>query len=1148
MKFYRGLRTDTAHIDQPQDSYRRARNIILDHTTMSVRTEGALDNLAFADEDYNLGQDTNENNLCGLIPLPQDRQLAIIEDATDGEHDLVLVTEDSYALLATFSSYGWSPDYPIQGVAYENAAGETIVVWTDGQNRPVYTNLDASTIVIYDLFPEAEFPNVISLPSAWDKSGTLDNGTYSFFIAYEVDRDNLTPFSPSYGAYKIGHGISDKQVKTTIGLKFDGLDTRYDMFRIYVIHERNGVRNAYYLNRQSTSQYEYRWRGEIRDRNISLDQLTIPPGWYTNVETMTALDDRLYVAGLQRNDGFDGQSIADGIDLYWTIDGSCRYNGAPKYDHAWDKQWGLAFGSFEINQLDDQRLISSYDHYGMSMGFMPECAYAFYIAFLLKDGTWTEGYPISAGVSNAAATSDPVQNLTTLLDSSIKLFGQLGSQNNGNGTYLHTMPSVSQLHTAWSQVNAANGADANDWAAVNIGIAGRNVIIPSDVQELIQGYSFFYAKPNANTRNVLAYSSLLESGGAAVSHDVYLENTKPQLQSGELTCVYSGNNGYYTPVVNSTTYTVDGFEYLPGNAKGVDNDNDDRENRLYLNTATTFNDGQGVDASVFGQGEGSEYKFGTVLNQKWTGYPAVTQAGSAFENQYWKIGQTPVDWYDNLDQQDLVACSHIEKSIGQSTQRRVSFGGDCLITPNRFRRMSNAASQTTNGIGTGVVVEAYFTYSYAMQELEDLSDPTVLTKDKAQEYAIEPALNYAGSPEIMNPASIPGHVYKKNTDKSAFPTSDEDPIYRFPNRIARSAKQNYESNAVRWSTFAVADYYDNALNKGPITNLTAYAGELIIHHTDGIFKTLGKETLDTSASAVFVGSGDIFRAPPQELLPTEEGYAGLKKHTDAQLTKAGYVFVDAEAGKVFKLDSQLSDISAQGMRRYFRERFRVDTDASYSPYANNGYAIGYDPVFDRILITALQGADAFQTISFSQLHGCWASNHTYPMLAYGTNRTSVVGWTGARFSTINVGDNRAGAYIEPVFNQGGSTPKLFQSFQWVTRATEGEGDWNTETFDRAIVYNDRGCSGERNLVDNVRWVEEAWNFNDFRNLVPDANIGDSFFDDEDELIATIDINKPWYTQQRIRGGYAAIRLIVLPSAGRTLYLSEALARFRESFR
>jgi hypothetical protein len=170
------------------------------------------------------------------------------------------------------------------------------------------------------------------------------------------------------------------------------------------------------------------------------------------------------------------------------------------------------------------------------------------------------------------------------------------------------------------------------------------------------------------------------------------------------------------------------------------------------------------------------------------------------------------------------------------------------------------------------------------------------------------------------------------------------------------------------------------------------------------------------------------------------------------------------------------------------------------------------------------------------------------MVAYATNRQGFIGFTGAMFSNINIGNNNAGAYIEPVFNEGGTVSKLFQSFQWMTRLGEGEGDWQAETFDSAIIYNDRYCSGVRTITNNARLIEESWNFNDFRNLILDANLGNPFFDDEGELIADFTIAKPWYQQQRISGPYAAIRLIISPDRDITLYLNEALAKFRISSR
>ena len=838
---------------------------------------------------------------------------------------------------------------------------------------------------------------------------------------------------------------------------------------------------------------------------------------------------------------------------------------------------------------------------------MPGCSYAFYIAFLLKDGSWSQAYHIDAGAPGSAVVETVVAGSGFPTLGGAEYHGTLGSKSNGNGSNLHVMPEPYQIHEVISTQDISsqfyNGRTIDDlWAMLDIGVSAisidGNTIIPEDIRPLVQGYSLFYAKPNANSRDVLAYVPYLEGSGYIdqtstvdgdlsdpywTIYDPYLMSQKPRLDNFEYTLVYdgtsssSGTNSWdlsLIPLINQSSTNPD-FEYLPGNSNGITFNNNNRENRLCVSRENIlFSFDVGYKAEVKGNGdEGSQLKFGSNAPVSQAIY--IDEGSDLAFFKVHKDSMLPSDYYTQLDNVQLCACSYIEKDLTSNAMRQVSWGGDAVAHPVRFRLMKRLPDSVTSNypdlrftgaenIGpddaSSVTYElyqktgSYFTWSYVLQGYEDLTDPTVLTEEAILVYTGANA-NYAGAPEIMNPYAIPVHTFAKNVLKTAFTTDQDDPVYNFPNRITRSFKQNYESNAIQWRRFAVADYYDNALNKGPIQNIESYAGELIVHHTDGIFKTMGKETLSTSAASVFVGSGDIFRAPPQELLPTEEGYAGLRKHTDAALTKGGYVFVDAMAGKVFKLDSSLSDLSQKGMKNYFRDQFRIDLTEPQSPYAGNGYAIGYDPEFDRIIISLITYYDVtgdsdteFKTISFSLLSDCWASHHTYPILGYATNRTSVIGFTGARFVCLNVGDNTAGAYIEPIFNQSGTTPKVFQSFQFVTRSTEGEGDWNPETFDNAIVYNDRGCSGVRVLTNNVRWVEEAWNFNDFRNLVADEDQGDPFFDDNDDLIVEIDINKPWYAQQRIRGGYAGLRLIVLPSEGRTLYLSEALATFRVSYR
>lgn len=1199
MKFYRGMRRDTAHVDQPQDSYRRARNIILDHTTLSVRTEGSLSNLQATDPLVTIGNPTVTRNLCGIIDLPQDRQLAIFENVTDATNELFVIVNNQYTRVFSSSDYNWSPDFPIKGVAYENSREETIAVWTDGENRPVYTNIDAPVVQVYDLFPEVEFPNVRSLPVAGNKAGQIENGTYSFFIAYEIDKDNLTPFSPSYGTFKVGHGISNKTINTQVGLEFEGLDTNYAYYRIYAIRNRNETLDTFYVGRQPTSLTEFIWVGQTLTDNISIDQLTIPPGWYTRAESLTILDDRLYMANISRDDVFDGQPIADNIDLVWSIDARNKYKGCTYIDETKKKNWGAQYNNFLVSELDSETIPANPDHYGMSMGYMPGCSYAFYIAFLLKDGTWTQAYHIDAGTPGPATVETiDINGFPTLGGN--EYHGTLGSKSNGAGNNLHVMPEPSQIHEVIETQDIlsqfySGRTTTSFWAHLDIGVSAVSKsgdIIPASVRPYIQGYSLFYAKPNANTRDVLGYVPYIQGRGyidqtdtvdGALSdeylavYDPYILSQKPVLTNFQFTAVYYGQNTvdpYDLSSLNAGSLEVSNpdFEYLPGNSNGITFNNNNRENRLCVADGILGIDHNvGYYADVKGNGdEGSQLKFGSNAPSNVDVY---LDEGSQYS--FFKVHKSnffPTDYYVELDNQELCACSYIEKSLNGSSMNRVSWGGDTVAHPVRHRVMRYASNPgslpdirfvgqenrgsvaNTTTYSLYISTESYFTWSYALQGYEHLADPTILTEEQILIYANSP-INYAGSPEIINPYNIPTHSFAKNDLKSAFTTDQENPVYSFPNRIIRSAKQNYESDTIRWRIFAIADYYDNALNKGPIQNIESYAGELIIHHTDGIFKTIGKETLDTSAAAVFVGSGDIFRSPPQELMPTEEGYSGLAKHTDSKLTKGGYVFVDAYAGKVFKLSDSLADISQKGLKNYFREDFRIDLSQVHSPYSGNGYAIGYDSIFDRILITCITNLDLitpanteFQTISYSLLSDCWASNHTYPMVAYATNRQGFIGFTGARFSNINIGNNNAGAYIEPVFNEGGTASKLFQSFQWMTRLGEGEGDWQAETFDSAIIYNDRYCSGVRTITNNARLIEESWNFNDFRNLILDANLGNPFFNDEGELIADFTIAKPWYQQQRISGPYAAIRLIISPDRDITLYLNEALAKFRISSR
>lgn len=1237
MKFYNGMKRDTARIDQPQDSYRRARNIILDHTLAAVKSEGGLDDLipnSRQTTDYNFADYPNID-VCGIIPLPQDQHLYIMRTG-DGDNHLVHVKSLEYSLIATITDGPYTPQNPIKGVAYERPSGDYVVAWTDGANNPVYTIIDnpdiQTTATIYPLFPTPTFPNCIGRRKNWATAGSIGVGTYSFFIAYEIDDDNITPFSPSYGTFKIGVGSDDRLVKAQIEFRLENLDTSYNTYRIYGIRNLNETLTSFYIKSQSTQESIVTWSGEITNYDISINALTIPSAWYETAETLTVADDRLYLANLTTIN-FDGSSIADNVNLHWSIESSSRYENAPLFIDNKELQWTAQYRRISVNAIDRDQVSALPDHYGTSMGFMPGCAYAFYIAFLLKDGNWTQAYPIPGTVGDATvetivdAVGDVVWPRANTLGE--RYMGDLGGVANLSGDVVHVMPTPAQVAEAWgAQVTAESSPNNSNqhydqrFAATDIGVLATNIIIPEADRDLVQGYSLFYAKPNANSRTILAYTPEAPAqyhfvaadgehntanNGYSV-RDAYLNDLQPDLNGCRRKYIYAdqGANADGYDMSTATDGSVGSFqyEYLPGNTNGLIFSTDNREGKLIIEDDAvhpTLDSGQ-VPPDAFGLENSLEEVWGWSWSEDYNSYMDWLRARPKL--LYAIERPSPPEFYNDLDNQQLVRCSYIEQDLTRNDMDRVSWGGDTVASPMRYRYIEAARVHTMDASGqvptnflnwsfynqgqspsvyTGATAGEwqlgdpfadgthinfltprlfnYMTYQYVIQGNEDMSNPNLLLEEQIDIYAAnnvaywttdqfnEGLARYAGSPEEANVYSSPRHLFQLNDHKSAFPSSRTEFIYRYPNRIARSSKQNYESNTVQWSQFAPGDRYDNALNKGPIQNIAEYAGEIIIHHTDSIFKTLGKETLDTSASAVFVGSSDLFRAAPAELIPTEEGYAGIVKHTDAMVCKSGYVFVDSAAGKVFQLSSNLEELSQKGMRLYFRNTFNHTGATNYSPYAGNGYSLGYDPVYDRILITAHAGSN-YETISYSALNDCWASNHTYRMYGYSTDRAAVFGWTGTTLSRIDVDGAAAnGCYIELISNEGGSISKVFQNFEWVTKLrnvdTDSVGTWQQGTFDSAFVYNDTGLSANTALANNARFVEEMWRFNDFRNMTDAA---EEWFDEDGNVIATINTTKPWYQQQRIRGGYAGIRLILLPTNDNVLYLTEVTAKYRVSYR
>ena len=211
-------------------------------------------------------------------------------------------------------------------------------------------------------------------------------------------------------------------------------------------------------------------------------------------------------------------------------------------------------------------------------------------------------------------------------------------------------------------------------------------------------------------------------------------------------------------------------------------------------------------------------------------------------------------------------------------------------------------------------------------------------EDFAEYYDINPDFGFVN--DIKQ-----GAIFKKETTlKSSYST-----------RIVRT--QPYYGVGETYRTLLAADYLDLQRNRGELCNLSAVNNVIVPHLERAIVLTKGREEIKINdLSTAYLGSGDIFSVKPDEILMTEEGYAGNQSQFASVVTQYGYFFVDRKARKIYLYDGKINEISSFGMANWFEtnlqselEKYRFiypDTPANFF-----GLQAGFDSYNKRILLS-----------------------------------------------------------------------------------------------------------------------------------------------------------------------------------------------------
>lgn len=447
-------------------------------------------------------------------------------------------------------------------------------------------------------------------------------------------------------------------------------------------------------------------------------------------------------------------------------------------------------------------------------------------------------------------------------------------------------------------------------------------------------------------------------------------------------------------------------------------------------------------------------------------------------------------------------------------------GGLASISSTSTSNLTTRALQSvdlggtlSNRIGTMTSVYTVPTYGPLQSFLHD--------KDKVR--AIEndwDALYRDASPSETNDVTFNSDLTRLNDWRQpSVHVYGEEIVTDFYYRVARSASQDLNNSALNIRTFPALDYIEQTRDRGVVHHLQSYGDKLLIHQDQSLFITVGKDSVATSAGQVVLGTGDIFRIRPTEIVPSEYGFAGTQHKTSCTLTPQGYFFADANQGKVFLYNGKLEEISNNGLRYYMREKMKLQTNYFSSPAgAAQSYYPGiyaeYDTQMNRVVMmirnnditgdltqtTAPLNLKSYQSdfnysdttefLSYSFNNNAWVSFHDYRYNAFIGTRDKLYGWRtdqvgadpGTRLFEMNAPTNASiqyqmydpliytQPYIDIAFAANESVQ--WQSFNWLTKAKNhdptnaqyGHIDLNS-TFVKAAVYNDYQCSGEQTFTE-----------------------------------------------------------------------------------
>ena len=1187
----------------------KARNVILDDNFEYLKEEKGFTH-----------KHTFVNNICGVVATPDKDVVLCTDDQSVSE---IYTVNDSTKTLILKGDLGFSTNYPIKGEYQYNSLGELIVVLNDTEHPlwciniddveniisldPSKNILDNSEIVKLRLTPDFNMPNIEMFDPI---EGSLPKGIYQIVVSYYIgNNDNLNWSLPSktitigkreyldfyyYASYesvflipreqkdgdirftdrcqKAGANISNQGIRARVL----NLDSRYNKFKAALIYTTTTTTKVYDIGNFEIDNSQDRpfkdiYISDIPEKELSLDEVTIPYISYNKVQDITNFDSTLYTFGLTNNSEFDYQKYANNIKVTYEVKSYYKDGFGTREVTESDNDDIQDFGDINVVDMTQNKTVMLNEVYALNIGLIGKDGIIkgwYHIPGRKNKGIEKEKLystvfnerTLNYKIYNTAANSTDSDRYLSYWENETETYPNLDHFDvydvdlDGNGFKIDTIRNTNVRHhktPSFDKIYTADGKKANKL----VGLSFENIKFPKEIRDNIQGYVIGYIPRSSNDMTILGQYPMMHN-------DFYLNTTNHEDHLEGLVDLYKNPDyklGYRFNDLNILTnkpsftrpFVSKMYNSITGNKYNVDCTKVDEivntihgiEKVEYLprdNYATNPNN-KGREETLFLQGY--------IPNDNYYGDKCTTiELRDDKSNVYLNLANRRVAIASDITYINSTSYSYNSKNLFDfdchlNSYYDVLFRGDQSITLDESNdEIENIRNDGDLDDNMSTVFTALNVFSYSVMDASykevDMSNSNyewvkIRFMGKNERYRIysnlqidpkeEPIISYDNTYSKVNNIKA---TYV--TDLIAVKTSS------FPYRVARSLKQSKEAINLNWRKFSALEYYEMPKHRGPGIVIESAGRKLLIHHEHSLFVASIKDRLKSEQGDAYIGVADIFEYPPEELLYAKTGKAGIQSRFGYTLGEDGYIFVDLYEPGLYKYSNEGYDVLSDRDIREFFNKYIIPT-TNGNPLKENDVLVMHDEKTKRIILTN-KGSNPF-TLSYCYASKSWISFHDYiPSLMYNTRR-GIYGISQNLKEIYKFNDGEYATYFNGQFYQSfvdvllNDSPTRSKELNSIGIQSGVNGEENR--IDSLFFYTKNQCSNVITLeewdgledYDKIRYIENYWNYSfirDYTSNYIEQSIVDDFGNINQDAIFN---DKMWYELSPFVDRFFIIRLI-----------------------